>query len=1193
MMHPHRRGMTLFEVAISMAILSVAVIATMLAIAGGSKAQTAARMQMYAAARAMQLIDAWAQQPFTASYQELEVSELGQRGVSLIQDLEHRLLSSPTGGTYRGWGGIRVVPPEIARRIDSPDDEIARILNEGGQLYYFPKSGIQVGGDLADNFTDELSLGSESHKLVFAVRGKPQQNAVHSHPLNIFPTVEYYAFPPQPWHARVWYWNTERKAPVKRARRDEDSDGIDALSLGCVSRIIVTDPGYGYSVPPTVHISPPENPDQADPDPGRRAQARALVANGLVTAIQITDPGSGYRKTPTVTITSQDDIGRGATAEAGIYNFLVSVGLDRNSRGRYLPAFPTPAENVPETVAEANPGDAVPAFHRNGHLEFATSTHSHSNVSEESSTVRERGNGYLRHPGWKLRQTRSDSRFDAHGHVELAGDDVALVDYRDALASVGAGSDGITAEQLDRLAAWPDRYPDSVVDWDAANAAFWDVYNACYHFRQADAADMVKADDTWVGPPNSRRRTYEDGARTDSSSHEKALKGRSFGQYPANIRNPANRYAARAVAYRDTAAGIVRHDPAAPQPSDYRRNVDYRSDNFDVALGNDLETGAGARYREFLTRAQRLVHEVFPQGDGNGTRLTATMRDYGGVSNWVLPHPPCPLADFPTPWAADNEQVYPPSFKILALSYLTYAAHIAASRSIDTDPATLRGFTQTGIAHIAVDSGGVSYDRPPTIAIDPPPGSIPPDDPRLDVDDPRFDASLAADVDPTSYPAAARGRIDRSSDTLLSIDVEADGGGYDPARPPQVTVVAHPLDDGRTATATATVGWNNVPGGHAELLSNLDEYARDLNDLLIAYGMRYASAEPYDWGAPRPLNRQTAWDYPLLQYDLFPTGPHRPEPSQVGVEAIGAKNSLPFGTGNTPATLPAPKHAHCSGDLDLVLSAAGFDPDVVAARAPYSVFDRTGTTLRERWLTERQRPGWRRGNPVRKDRFHDGNRWRDGFFANRNYNESNRLRLQGEARIESDPNDIDREWKLIAERQPHSWGPARALSGWGGSRAEFWPKNSVFGRRISQHVRHPGAPSDHDNSDNLWYSWGDHSRFNLTAPFAATERCRELVFFSVDWQQYEDFETAQEAPLDARDIRNHSTRGSTQDYGLSLTGRHDQVEMSQYIASGWVDRNENGRAGDLGSVPASVRLQATPVASFAFYDSRLFGALRR
>jgi hypothetical protein len=45
--------------------------------------------------------------------------------------------------------------------------------------------------------------------------------------------------------------------------------------------------------------------------------------------------------------------------------------------------------------------------------------------------------------------------------------------------------------------------------------------------------------------------------------------------------------------------------------------------------------------------------------------------------------------------------------------------------------------------------------------------------------------------------------------------------------------------------------------------------------------------------------------------------------------------------------------------------------------------------------------------------------------------------------------------------------------------------------------------------------FGNIDHFNLTAPFEAAERCRQIIFWSVDWQSYEDFETAPSAPIDA------------------------------------------------------------------------------
>nr|MDA3959990.1 hypothetical protein [Planctomycetota bacterium] len=44
---------------------------------------------------------------------------------------------------------------------------------------------------------------------------------------------------------------------------------------------------------------------------------------------------------------------------------------------------------------------------------------------------------------------------------------------------------------------------------------------------------------------------------------------------------------------------------------------------------------------------------------------------------------------------------------------------------------------------------------------------------------------------------------------------------------------------------------------------------------------------------------------------------------------------------------------------------------------------------------------------------------------------------------------------------------------------------------------------------------GEISHFSLTAAFDPAERCRELVFWSVDWTAFEDVETARSAPVDA------------------------------------------------------------------------------
>lgn len=46
-------------------------------------------------------------------------------------------------------------------------------------------------------------------------------------------------------------------------------------------------------------------------------------------------------------------------------------------------------------------------------------------------------------------------------------------------------------------------------------------------------------------------------------------------------------------------------------------------------------------------------------------------------------------------------------------------------------------------------------------------------------------------------------------------------------------------------------------------------------------------------------------------------------------------------------------------------------------------------------------------------------------------------------------------------------------------------------------------------------TWGNRAHFTLCDRFSPSERCRQIVFWAVDWQSYEDFESAPAAPVDA------------------------------------------------------------------------------
>ncbi|HYE04962.1 MAG TPA: hypothetical protein VEL07_05495 [Planctomycetota bacterium] len=298
-----------------------------------------------------------------------------------------------------------------------------------------------------------------------------------------------------------------------------------------------------------------------------------------------------------------------------------------------------------------------------------------------------------------------------------------------------------------------------------------------------------------------------------------------------------------------------------------------------------------------------------------------------------------------------------------------------------------------------------------------------------------------------------------------------------------------------------------------------DAYVRAVVDAALAWSDRYAATDPYDFGAPRPLNRQTCHDFPLLQFDLFPGGRQNP----MGMLAAATP---PAPVGRFPP-LPA--------------------PSALIADAPYG----------------------------------------DATYGT---------------------GDVG--WRVIGERQPTSYGRARGEYGWLGSadnRAGTIP----------------------DNHAALDASWGVSARFNLCRPFAAAERMRELVCWSVEWRAWEDAETL---PPDAPDSTRHfiDSRGAAvsseyrglhpeaalfwneargarwsevtdgtpvewPDYDDVANERRWAYDTPEYRRQwmGWygVDRDGDGEL-DRGPLPASARMRATLVSRFVFYDRRVIAGSR-
>ena len=93
------------------------------------------------------------------------------------------------------------------------------------------------------------------------------------------------------------------------------------------------------------------------------------------------------------------------------------------------------------------------------------------------------------------------------------------------------------------------------------------------------------------------------------------------------------------------------------------------------------------------------------------------------------------------------------------------------------------------------------------------------------------------------------------------------------------------------------------------------------------------------------------------------------------------------------------------------------------------------------------------------------------------------------------PAETAMQWAPLSPRPIHNIGLGQT-----------YPLNQNGGQNKLDGTIVPGGVS------NLM---GNLDHYTLGMPFDASQRCREIVFWTVDWQSYEDFETLPSAPLDA------------------------------------------------------------------------------
>lgn len=193
--HPARRGFTLFEVGISLVIVSVGVLSVMMLMPVGIKAQQMARFQLLASAKAIEIMSVNANQWRKWDLQRMEGRTLGLCSINQVAQtplIEQKMCN---------WRhGSLPVPMEIARRLDSDGDEIQNILAQGGYLFYSSPRPIASDDEDDPNAIPRLEdreIPNESQRLVYAIVGHPQQLALASHPCKAWPYYDWYPNPPR------------------------------------------------------------------------------------------------------------------------------------------------------------------------------------------------------------------------------------------------------------------------------------------------------------------------------------------------------------------------------------------------------------------------------------------------------------------------------------------------------------------------------------------------------------------------------------------------------------------------------------------------------------------------------------------------------------------------------------------------------------------------------------------------------------------------------------------------------------------------------------------------------------------------------------------------------------------------------------------------------------------------------------
>jgi hypothetical protein len=213
-----RAAMTLFEVGVSLLVVSVSITTVLLLFPVGLKAQQESRFRIVAASHAQMLV--------TSHLNRQNHLHFGTEGAQVhdrpYTNSTSRAPDLDNGMTIGRFSNFAPMPPAILERIDSDGDELARLVAEGSTAFYAVEGAEEF-------YTVE---GKSEGRLIFALSGYPQQNALVYHPQMKWPYHDYYPSPRLlPW----WIAPSERELLVGRCGIPEEecwTTDCDALRTG-------------------------------------------------------------------------------------------------------------------------------------------------------------------------------------------------------------------------------------------------------------------------------------------------------------------------------------------------------------------------------------------------------------------------------------------------------------------------------------------------------------------------------------------------------------------------------------------------------------------------------------------------------------------------------------------------------------------------------------------------------------------------------------------------------------------------------------------------------------------------------------------------------------------------------------------------------------------------------------------------